>query len=70
MVPKKGTTYRLRSNVGNEDAGMHLVYGTEATCLEIVDPEPGKHEGGVVLQFPDRIWSCNLPEFENLFEEA
>lgn len=70
MTPKVGKSYKLKSNVGNEDAGMHLILGTQAECLAVVKAEPGVHDGGVVLQFPDRNWSCNLPEFSTLFEEV
>jgi len=70
MTAEVGKRYRLRANVGNEEGGLHLLEGTEATVLEIVPEEQGVHDGGVVVQLPDRNWGCPLPNFDNLFEEV
>jgi hypothetical protein len=69
MAPQIGKRYRLKTNMGNEEGGLNLVAGTEGTVLDIVPAEPGVHDGGVVIELPDRNWAAPLPTFDTTFEE-
>lgn len=70
MVPEVGKRYRLKSNIGNEEGGLQLTAGIEGIVLEIVSPEPGVHDGGVVIQLPDRNWAAPLTGFDTAFDEV